>query len=123
MKKKEPQTELTEKYKQLALKAIEAQNLVFIDECPTAIGIHKSTFYLHKLNESDEIKEALRKNRVEIKRKLRGKWYDSENATTQIALYKLIADDDEAEKLNGKSEVKVTGLEEIIKRLSNTEIE
>ena len=117
------QSEQTEKYKQLALKAIEAQNLVFIDECPVAIGVSKSTFYLHKLNESDEIKEALRKNRVEIKRKLRGKWYDSENATTQIALYKLIADDDEAEKLNGKSEVKVTGLEEIIKRLSNTEIE
>lgn len=115
--------ELTEKYKQLALKAIKAQNLVFIDECPPAIGIHKSTFYLHKLNESDDIKEALRKNRVNIKKKLRGKWYDSENATTQIALYKLIADDDEAERLNGKSEVKVTGLDEILKKLSNIEIE
>ena len=38
---------------------------------------------------------------------MRDKWYNSDNATLQIALMKLIADDDEAHRLNGtKREVK-----------------
>ena len=42
-----------------------------------------------------------------MKISMRTKWYESDNATLQIGLMKLIADDDEAHRLNGtKREVK-----------------
>jgi hypothetical protein len=42
-----------------------------------------------------------------MKIEMRAKWYASDNATLQIGLMKLIANDDEAHRLNGtKREVK-----------------
>jgi len=46
------------------------------------------------------IKEAIKKNRVKTKNSLKAKWYRSDNATLQVALYKLISDDDERKKLS-----------------------
>ena len=39
-------------------------------------------------------------NTVSIKSGLRTKWYESENPTLQIALYRLTSRDDEHKKLN-----------------------
>ena len=67
----------------------------------------RKTFYDHDLHKCDTIKSALEKNRINMKVDMRDKWYNSDNATLQIALMKLIADDDEAHRLNGtKREVK-----------------
>ena len=67
----------------------------------------KATFYNHKLEQLDDIKSELAKNRINMKISMRAKWYASDNATLQIGLMKLIADDDEAHRLNGtKREVK-----------------
>ena len=67
----------------------------------------KQTFYTHKLDEVDDIKSLLQKNRSDMKVKMRKKWYKSDNATLQIGLMKLISDDDEAHRLNGtKREIK-----------------
>jgi hypothetical protein len=42
-----------------------------------------------------------------MKVSMRQKWYESDNATLQIGLMKLISDDDEAHRLNGtKREIK-----------------
>jgi len=85
-----------------SIAAIKKNELVFIDEVPYAIGISKGTFYNHNLHELDSIKEALNENRITIKKGLRDKWYKSDNATVQIALYKLIGTDEESDKINSQ---------------------
>jgi hypothetical protein len=86
----------------LAIDAIEKEELVFFDEIPAYVGCHKSTLYDHKLHESDDIKSAMRKNRIFTKKDLRNEWKKSENATVQIALYKLLSDKDEFARLSGQ---------------------
>ena len=45
-------------------------------------------------------KEIIENNKINQKRQLRKKWFDNDNATLQLALYKLIATNDERERLN-----------------------
>ena len=90
-----------------SLIAIKKYKLFFIEDVIAYISCSKSTFYNQKLHELDLIKEALTKNRIEIKVSMRNKWYNSESATLQIALMKLISSDDEAHRLNGsRQEIK-----------------
>lgn len=85
-------------------------SIVFDDDVFQLLPCGKTTYYGLKLNESNVLKDALTKNRVAIKRSLRSKWHESDNATVQIALYKLICTDDEAERLNGsKQKLEHTG--------------
>ena len=83
-----------------ALKAIDEHNLVFIEDVVCYIPCSKTTFYSKRLHESDAIKEAIYENRQSKKIALRTKWEDSENATLQMGLYKLMANEDELERLN-----------------------
>ncbi len=91
----------TEELIQECLTAIEENNCLFIDDLIACVSFSKQTFYTHGLDEVDAIKDLLVKNRVIRKQGLRKKWYESDNPTTQIALYKLIGTDDEVERLNG----------------------
>ena len=84
-----------------ALSAIKRHKLVFVEEVVSYLPCSKSTFYSQKLDESDAIKDALEKCRIQTKAGLRKKWYEGDNATTQVALYKIIGSDDEADRLNG----------------------
>ncbi len=96
----------TKKLKQKALESIDKHKLFFIEDIVAMLGIAKQTFYDHfpiGSDDSDDIKKALEKNRVQIKASLRSKWYNSDNPATQIALYKIIASEDEAHRLNGSS--------------------
>ena len=85
-----------------ALEAIEKHKLIFIDEVVSFMECSKSTFYEHKLEQSDQIKKKIQINKDEMKAGLRRKWYASENPTVQIVLYKLIATDDENDKINNQ---------------------
>ena len=70
----------------------------------------KQTFYDHHLDKVDAIKAAIEKNRTDLKIGLRKKWYESDNATTQIALYKLIGTDDESDRINSqKNKTELSG--------------
>lgn len=62
----------------------------------------RATFYNHGLDKLDTIKDALEQNRINVKKGLRKKWYESDNATTQIALYRLTSTDEELSKLNSQ---------------------
>ena len=87
---------------ELTLKAIEVikkKKLVFMTEVIHYLGISNKSFYNHELNEVSEIKNALQGNKISLKGKMRSKWFISENATLQISLYKLIANDDERKRL------------------------
>lgn len=96
-----------------ALKAIEDNSLYFIEDVIAYIPISKPTFYDYfkvDSNEFNNIKEALDNNRINTKVKMRKKWEDSDNATLQIGLMKLISTDEEAHRLNGtKQEHKLSG--------------
>jgi len=89
----------TAELEQKAIKAIKKENLIFIEEVVSFLPCSKPTFYEHKLNELDSIKDLLDNNKASIKTGLRNKWYKSDNATVQIALMRLVCSDAERRKL------------------------
>lgn len=100
----------TDKLEQEALEAIEKYRLFFIEDVVVYVSCSRATFYNHGLDKLDTIKEALAKNKIDIKVSMRNKWFLSESATLQVALMKMIATDDEAHRLNGsRQEIKHQG--------------
>jgi 23S rRNA G2069 N7-methylase RlmK/C1962 C5-methylase RlmI len=96
----------TEEIKRAALKAIEKHNLIWIQEAIAYLPCNSATFYNHKLHEDEDIKDQLFKNRIRQKVYLRQKWYESDNITAQVMLYKLTSDEEELRRLSvTKSEV------------------
>jgi hypothetical protein len=91
----------TDKLEQEALDAIDKYKLFFIEDVVAYVSCSRATFYNHGLDKLDTIKDALSKNKINIKVSMRNKWYKSESATLQVALMKMIATDDEAHRLNG----------------------
>lgn len=84
----------------LALEAIEKHQLVFVDEVVTFLPCSRATFYNHELDKLDELKDAINNVRTSMKSQMRNKWRESENATLQIGLMKLIASDEERKRLS-----------------------
>lgn len=85
-----------------AIEAIKEYKLVFVEEIVSFLPCTKSTFYNYDLHELDAIKDILQDNRTMMKAGLRKKWYESDNATVQIALYKLIGTDEESDRINSQ---------------------
>ena len=81
------------------LEAIEEHDLIFVEEIITFVPFGKTTFYEHKLNESDIIKKALDDSRIKTKSVLRKNWRESKSPVLQIALYKLLATPEEYDRL------------------------
>jgi hypothetical protein len=84
-----------------ALDAIQKYNILFIEEAVAWLPCSRATFYNKKLHQSAELIEAIEDNRIKSRQTLKKKWYDSESAPLQIALYKLICSDQELERLSG----------------------
>lgn len=99
----------TEELIKNALKAIAKHKLFFQSDVAPMIGISRQTWYDHNLDKVDKIKEALIHNRIEVKSAMRSKWYNSENPTLQMGLYKLIGSEEEYHRLaNTKIDVSVS---------------
>ena len=93
----------TEELFNKGMEAIEKHKLFFIEDIISFLPCRKSTFYEHFSNETDYYKrmfEALEKNRTELKVSMRSKWYKSNAPALQMALMKLIANDDELKRLS-----------------------
>ena len=93
----------TEILKEKAIEAIKKNKLIFVEDICAMIGIAKSTYYEHfreGSNDSNELSNLLNENKIALKVGMRKKWYDSDNATMQMALYKLCSTDVEHRKLN-----------------------
>ena len=89
---------------------IDKHKLIFIEDIVSFLPITKTTFYDYfkiESNEMDAIKGALNKNKIELKVSMRSKWYKSENPTLQMGLYKLLANEDELDRLNGNKTINV----------------
>lgn len=81
------------------------QAIIFIADLCLALQISKQTLYNYFPAGSDELSEisnALGHNKTALKIAMRQKWYQSDNPTVQIALYKLAADDEEKRALSGQ---------------------
>jgi len=89
----------THELEQAALQAIKTRKLLFIEDVVACLPCSKPTFYQHKLNELDSIKDAISFNRIETKLKIRKKLFESDNPIALIASYKLVANDDELDRL------------------------
>ena len=88
---------------QKALDLIEENNLFFITDVISLLGISSQTFYVHfpeDSKESKQIKEALDKKKAVTKVILRKKLHQSNTPTGWLALYKLICTDDERKSLS-----------------------
>lgn len=99
-----------------AIEVIREKKLYFIEDVISNLPCAKPTFYDHfkiDSNEMNTIKEELELNKVALKSSMRKKWYDSDNATLQIALMKLISTDDERKKISNtyidKTDLNVNG--------------
>lgn len=101
-----------------AKEVIIKKNLLFIEDVVAFLPIAKKTFYEYfplDSNESNELKELLETNKINIKVSMRSKWYESDNATLQMGLMKLISTNEELRKLSMNTQshegnVKVTPL-------------
>jgi len=86
-----------------AKQAIKDNSLYFIEDVVAFLPIVKTTFYEFFPIESDEmndIKELLDDNKISMKVKLRRKLSEGDKAAEILALYKLIATDDERRALS-----------------------
>lgn len=92
-----------------ALAAIKRHKIKFITHVAAFLPCSEKTIFNKELQELQSIKDAIEENRISSKVKTLNKWEKSENATLQVAFMKLIADDDEADRLNGtKQKMDVT---------------
>jgi hypothetical protein len=85
---------------QQALSAIDNEECVTIEEVLLFLPIATSTFYAWEMEKSEDLKDALNAMKVKLKKKMRRNWRNSDNATLQIAEFKLISSDEERDKLN-----------------------
>ena len=85
-----------------AKEAIVKHKLFFTDDVIAFLPIASSTFYAWEMEKSEELKELLHKNRIELKVSMRSKWYKSNSPVLQLALMKLISTDEELRKLSMK---------------------
>lgn len=91
-----------EKLYEQALKAIDENSVFFIEDLIALLPCSKPTFYDYfqvNSNELNILKDKIEENKVSLKLKMRKKWYESENATLQMGLMKLITTDEERKRL------------------------
>jgi len=92
-----------EKEFEKALKIAKDKKCYFIEQVVSFMPIAKKTFYEWFPIDSDEsnaIKEILDLNKINTKSKMYDKWFESDNATLQLAFFKLIGDDNERKALS-----------------------
>jgi hypothetical protein len=87
----------------LAVLSVDKENLYFIEDVISFLPISKPTFYDYfkvDSNELNYIKELLDGNKIRTKLKLRKKLAEGDKAAEILALYKLIATEDERRALS-----------------------
>jgi hypothetical protein len=86
-----------------ACEAIEKNNLFFVEDIVAWLPISKATLYEFFPLESDELnnlKNLLNINKTKTKSAIRAKLFKSDKAGELLALYRLICDNEERQKLN-----------------------
>tara|TARA_R110001632_G_scaffold20343_4_gene61007 strand:- start:1009 stop:1380 length:372 start_codon:yes stop_codon:yes gene_type:complete len=96
----------TEEYKAQIINIVNKQRLFFFSDIFAYTTFTRITAYNHKLNEDEEILQLLDKHKIETKHSMRNKWYNSQNPLLQLALYKIIGDEEEYYRIaNAKQQI------------------
>jgi hypothetical protein len=64
------------------------------------VGFSRQTAYVYELDKSDTIKNQLAENRSKAVDYLLQKWIASDNATLQIAAMRIVAEEEDRQRLN-----------------------
>ena len=96
-----------------AIKVAKDKKLCFMHYVAAYLPISNGTFYKWKCNEMEELKDVLEENAILKKTKLLGQWEESTNATLQIALFKLLANDEERKILADNKTIKIEDMPDI----------
>lgn len=94
------------KYEKEVIKALEKNPDIYqFCDLELIVPYDRSTLYKYDIDKIDKIKDMLSKNKMKYKRMLREKMRKTNNASCLIALYKLLATQEERDALNNKVEV------------------
>jgi len=86
-----------------AQKLVKKHKLFWVDDIIAYLPCSGSTFYSYFPDKSDELealKRMLEENRIQLKVSLRAKWHNSKAPALQMALMKLISNEDELKRLS-----------------------
>jgi hypothetical protein len=81
------------------------------------VGFSRQTAYVYELDKSDIIKDRMAENRSKAVDYLLQKWIASDNATLQIAAMRIVAEEDDRQRLNQQYIDNTTKGEKIENRL------
>jgi hypothetical protein len=98
----------TEELKSQALELIESRPITLHADIYAMLGISKQTYHNHKLNQDEDIRLGIQKNKAVIRLNLRAKWASDGHPTTEIALYKMNCSEEEFARLTNQT-IKVEG--------------
>lgn len=88
-------------YEKDIIEVIKENNLFVIkDIFSFYTGCSRATFYNNKLDKVDTIKKAIDDNKNKTCQTLKNRWFNSDNPTLQIALFKTICSDDDHKRLS-----------------------
>jgi hypothetical protein len=87
-------------YEKQILEAIKKHKIAFFDHVFAFVPFCAATGYKHKLEKVEAIRDALSENRIKAKNYMLNKWIAGENATLQIAAYRLLSNQEEHKRLN-----------------------
>ena len=77
------------------------EDITSFDDAALTVAPAIRTLYDWELHELQDIKRAIAANKVKVKQSLRKQWKDkSASPTLQLALYKLLSNDDELKALS-----------------------
>lgn len=89
-----------EEIKKQLLNAIEQEECTSLSEASLYVAPTLATLYEWQFEKSEDIKKALDLQKIKVKAGMRKNWKKEDAAPVlQLAAYKLIADDEELEKL------------------------
>jgi hypothetical protein len=89
----------TQELEQMSIELIEKHQIISIKELASFLPISRQSFYNHGLDKFDSIKDSMERIKTSTANELRIKWKNSDNATLQVALMKLVASDEDRKRL------------------------
>lgn len=103
-KKQRTFKEIQDNYAREVIEALEKNPDVYqFCDLELIVPYDRSTLYKYHIDKIDTIKEMLAKNKMRFKRLIRNQMRLSNNPTCLIALYKLLATEEEKDALNNKN--------------------
>ena len=82
-----------------ALRVIDDEKITRVTDLVAYLPISRGTFYNWELDKLDVFHEKVNEIKISLKNKMKRKWIEGDNPALQIAAFKLIAEDDEVDKV------------------------